>query len=133
MKSQSYTVSAVLPTTPEAIYKAWMSGAEHAAMTGGAARVSARVGGKYTAWDDYINGKTMKLEPFKRIVQTWRTTEFPEDAPDSLLEITLKKEKSGTRITLTHTDIPPGQGAGYKKGWIDFYFKPMKEYFKNKK
>lgn len=133
MKAQSIKVSAVIAATPEAIYTAWMSGAKHAAMTGAAAKVTAKVGGKFSAWDNYIEGKTLELKPFKKIVQAWRTTEFPTDAPDSRLEITIEAEKSGTRITLTHTDIPPGQAADYKKGWLDFYFKPMKEYFKANK
>jgi activator of HSP90 ATPase len=36
---------------------------------------------------------------------------------------------NGTRVTIIHSEIPAGQGEGYKKGWKDFYFKPMKKYF----
>jgi len=32
--------------------------------------------------------------------------------------------------TLLHTNIPDGQGESYKKCWKDFYFTPMKKYFK---
>ena len=35
----------------------------------------------------YIEGKNLELEKDKKIVQKWRTTEFPDDAPDSDLEI----------------------------------------------
>lgn len=125
----SFTVSAVIPASPERVYKAWLSGKEHGAMTGGVAKVTARVGGSYSAWDGYIMGKTVELTPNERIVQTWRTTDFPEDAEDSRIEVTLENRKSGTLVTLIHTDIPPGQAAEYKRGWVDFYFKPMKEYF----
>ncbi len=89
-------------------------------MTGASAKVTAKVRGKFSAWDGYIEGRTLELVPHRRIVQAWRTTEFPPDAPDSRLEITLKKEKDGTRITIAHSGFPTGQGAGYKKGWIDF-------------
>jgi activator of HSP90 ATPase len=133
MKTNSYSVSAVIAASPEQVYTAWMSGKEHGAMTGGAAKVSPKVGGKFSAWDGYILGTTLELVPFKRIVQAWRTTEFPEDSPDSRLLIELAPARSGTRITITHSDIPPGQGQEYKKGWVDFYFKPMKEYFKAKR
>jgi uncharacterized protein YndB with AHSA1/START domain len=129
---RSFTVSALLPAAPEAVYKAWMSAKEHGRMTGAPAKVTAKVGGKYSAWDGYIEGRTMELAPHRRIVQAWRTPEFPPDAPDSRLEITFKKENNGTRITIVHSGFPAGQGAGYKKGWMDFYFKPMKEYFRAK-
>lgn len=124
-----FKVSAVIPATPAQIYKAWLSSAGHSAMTGNPAKATARLGGKFTAWDGYISGRTLELEPDHRIVQAWRTSEFANDAPDSRLEISLQATKSGTKVTLTHTEIPPGQAASYKQGWEDFYFKPMKEYF----
>ena len=124
-----FKISAVIPAKPEEIYKAWLSTKGHTAMTGSTAKVTGRVGGKFSAWDGYIFGKTLELTPNKRIVQAWRTSEFPDDAPDSHLEISLEEVKGGTKVTLTHTDMPEGQVADYKQGWQDFYFTPMKGYF----
>jgi activator of HSP90 ATPase len=132
MKAESITMSAVIPAAPEVIYDAWISGKEHGAMTGSAATVVAKVGGKYTAWDGYISGKTLELEPGKRIVQSWRSTDFAADAPDSRLEVVLSTAKGGTKVTLKHSDLPAGSSAEYRKGWIDFYFTPMKKYFADK-
>lgn len=132
MRNDSLRVSTVLHARPKEVYAAWMSGKKHGEMTGGAAKISERVGGRFAAWDGYIEGKTLELAPGKRIVQSWRTSEFSSDDPDSRLEVTFAEAKGGTRITLKHTNIPPGQGAGYKKGWIEFYFTPMKKYFAGK-
>ena len=129
MKTDSIRLSAVIPADPEAIYEAWMSSKGHGAMTGSGATVTAKVGGKFTAWDGYISGTTLELQPGARIVQSWRTSEFAQEDTDSRLEVLLEKASKGTRVTLVHTNIPPGQGAEYRKGWIDFYFTPMKEYF----
>jgi uncharacterized protein YndB with AHSA1/START domain len=133
MKSDSIKVSAVIPAAPKDVYAAWMSGKGHGAMTGSAAKITARVGGKFTAWDGYIEGRTLERKPPSRIVQAWRTTDFSPDEPDSRLEVLLEEAKGGTRVTLRHTEIPSGQGAGYRKGWIEFYFQPMKEYFSRPK
>jgi activator of HSP90 ATPase len=124
-----FKISAVIPAKPEEIYKAWMSTKGHASMTGSAAKVIGRVGGKFSAWDGYIFGRTLELQPYKRIVQAWRTSEFPAEAPDSHLEISLEAVKGGTKLTLTHTGLPEDQVVEYRQGWEDFYFKPMKEYF----
>ena len=123
MNKDDFSVSIVLPVNQKRLYAAWLDSKEHSAFTGSTARISP------TAWDGYINGVTMELEPYRRIVQAWRTTEFPKNAPDSILEIIITKVEKGTRLTLNHTDIPPGQGDEYKKGWKDYYFSPMKEYF----
>ena len=98
-------------------------------MTGSTAKVTGKVGGKFSAWDGYISGRTLELTPDQRIVQAWRTTEFPEEAPDSRLELVLEKVASGTKVTLTHSEMPEDQVESYRQGWEDFYFKPMKAFF----
>jgi activator of HSP90 ATPase len=119
----------ILPAGPETIYEAWLSTAGHAALTGSPAQVEGKVGGKFSAWDGYIFGQTLELEAPRRIVQAWRTSEFPAEAPDSRVEILLESVPEGTKLTLIHSDMPEDQVEGYRQGWEDFYFKPMREYF----
>jgi len=126
---EEFSMSTVLKAEAEKIYRAWLSTKGHTAMTGSPAKVEAKVGGLFTAWDGYISGKTLELKPYTRFVQAWRTTEFPEDSPDSRVEVLLEAAKDGTKLTLKHTNIPEGQADGYKKGWKEFYFEPMKKYF----
>jgi activator of HSP90 ATPase len=124
-----FKLSAIIPAQPMDIYKAWLNTKGHTAMTGSPAKVDGKIGGKFTAWDGYIFGSTLELIADQFIVQAWRTSEFPDEAPDSLVEISLKETKDGTKITLTHSQIPEGQADSYRQGWEDFYFKPMLEYF----
>ena len=125
----SIDVSAPVPAAPQQVYQAWMDSDMHTWMTGGDAEIDPRVGGRFTAWDGYITGATLIMEPYKRIVQSWRTTDFPADAPDSQLEVLLTEVPVGTQIILNHTNLPDGTGDTYRTGWIDNYFKPMQEYF----
>ena len=125
-----FTISDVFPVKRSEIYKAWLSSKGHMAMTGSPAKVDGRVGGNFSAWDGYIFGRTLELEPNQRIVQAWRTSEFPEDAPDSHLEVLFEQVAGGTRVTFTHSDMPEDQVESYRQGWADFYFKPMKQYFR---
>jgi activator of HSP90 ATPase len=125
-----FTHSEIIPAQPGEIYKAWLSSEGHTAMTGSPAKVDGNVGGHFSAWDGYIFGKTLELIPYQHILQTWRTTAFPDDAPDSHLEVLLEGVPDGTKVTLTHRDMPDDQINSYRQGWEDFYFKPMKEYFK---
>ena len=131
--AQSFKISTTLPATAKEIYKAWLSSEEHTAFTGNAAEVDLRVGGRFTAFGNYIEGTNAKLYLNKKIVQTWRTTEFPAGSEDSILEISLEEMKTGTKLTLTHSNIPDGQADSYKDGWKKFYFRPMKEYFGKKR
>jgi activator of HSP90 ATPase len=125
----SFTISAFIPAPAQQIYEMWLSSEGHSRMTGGRAEVQEGIGGAFKAWDGYIWGKTLELVPFRRIVQAWRTSEFPEDSPDSCVEILLEETVDGTKITLIHTDLPDGQAESYKQGWEDFYFTPMRAFF----
>ena len=126
--SIKFEVSDVIPTSPEVVYNAWLSSAEHSKMTGGHAEVSSKVDDTFEAWDGYIQGVNLKLEFPRRILQNWRTSEFSATDADSLLEIIFDSAPKGTRITIRHSNLPTN-GMQYKQGWIDSYFNPMKEYF----
>ncbi|MGH2607357.1 MAG: SRPBCC domain-containing protein, partial [Anaerolineales bacterium] len=128
----SIRLSTLLPATPRRVYQAWLSSQAHTAFTGAEAEVEARVGGRHRAWDDYITGRILELDANRRIVMTWRTTEFPSGSPDSRVEVFLEPEKGGTRLILLHSQIPPGDGPKYDEGWRDNYFGPMSAYFKKK-
>lgn len=123
-----FTVTGVVPASPEEVYRAWLESDGHSRMTGSPAHCSDRVGGRFDAWDGYIGGRNLALEPGHRIVQTWRTTKFaPEDA-DSRLEIVLEAVPDGTRITLRHSQVPDGHDH-YRAGWLSHYIQPMQRYF----
>ena len=121
-----FTLTVTLPVQPQRIYKAWLSTKGHTEMTGSPAKVDGRAGGDFTAWDGYIWGTFLELEKNRRILQSWRTSEFPKETDDSRVEVLLEDANGGTKLTLIHTDIPEGQADEYKQGWEDFYFKPMK-------
>ena len=122
-----------LPASPQAVYDAWLDSAAHSAMTGGGANIVNGVGGAYSAWDGYIAGETIELVPAKRIVQTWRTTQFAGHDPDSTITVDLEPIRTGTRLTLTHSGVPDGQTSYQNGGWRDYYFAPMKAYFASAK
>jgi len=126
-------MSVNLPVSPEKAYQDWLDSAAHSAFTGSSAEIDPIIGGKFNAWEGYIWGKTIELTPGKRIRQTWRTSEFPDDSPDSVLEVLFEPDGKGTRITLIHTIIPERQADGYEKGWKEFYFEPMKKYYMGNK
>lgn len=128
--SKTLNLSITLPALPERLYAAWLDSEDHSSFTGSPAVIDAQIGGKFTAWDHYIEGTTLELQPYSKIVQAWRTSEFPDNSPDSRLELIFEPDGSDTKLTLIHSDIPEGQETAYEQGWIDYYFDQMKKYFK---
>ncbi len=125
-----FTLSDTVPASPRAVYDAWLSSGGHAAMTGGkAAHAAAAEGAEFTAWDGYISGRNLRLEPGRRIVQSWRTTRFTAADADSEIDVLLEPVPGGTRLTLHHSNVPDGHTSYRDGGWQRSYFEPMKRFF----
>ncbi len=122
-----FTVSAVIPASPEEIYDTWLDSVGHTNMTGSPAHATANVGDTFDAWDGYIRGKNVELEPGKRIVQSWRGSSYSDSDADSQIEVKFEPVEGGTKITLTHTNVPDDQ-ASHEPGWTTHYFEPMKKH-----
>src|SRR5260370_38991126 len=105
-KSKTIVQTEFIPgVKPAQVYDALVNARKHAAFTGAAATGAAKVGGKFTAWDGYIFGKHLELEPPRRIVQEWATTEWPAGSPPSKLEWVFAEKNfennHGVEVTMT--------------------------------
>lgn len=129
----AFTLTAIIHATPQAIYETWLDSRGHSDMTGGKAKQSSKPGASVTAWDGYITGKNLELTPGKRIMQSWRTTQFSDGDPDSTIAVTLMPVKTGTKLTLKHSGVPDGHTSYEQGGWQKSYFAPMQHYFAHRK
>jgi len=130
MKFKIIRQKALIDASPNEVFEAYVNPRKHAAFTGSRATGTPGVGCKFTAWDGYISGKYVKLDKGKKIVHEWTTTEWPEGYPPSMVELTLKAKGDKTELTLVHSKAPAEQAESYAQGWRDYYWEPMKEYFK---
>ena len=80
--------------TPAKLYEFFMDSAKHTAATGMPAKVSRKVGGKWSAFSGMILGKNLVLIPNRMIVQSWRSSEWKKADPDSVLVVSFEKSAS---------------------------------------
>jgi uncharacterized protein YndB with AHSA1/START domain len=129
MKKEALRVTSTIPVAPTTLYFAWIDSAHHSSMTGQTAKLEPVVGAKYSACNGYVTGKLVILDLGRRIVMSWRTTDFPRDAADSRVEVHFETLGLSTRILILHTEIPEGQSEKYKALWNERYITPMRAYF----
>ena len=118
----------VFKATPEEVYDAVVDAKKHSKFSQSKATNNAKVGGKFTAYDNYISGENLKLEKGKKIVQKWTSTDFPKGHYTEVV-FEFKKQGDGTKLIFTQNNVPDENYADIKKGWIEFYWKPMKVTF----
>jgi activator of HSP90 ATPase len=120
--------------TPAKLYELFMDSAKHSAATGMPANVSRKVGGKWSAFGGMILGKNLVLIPNRRIVQSWRSSEWKKADPDSILVVGFEKTAGGdTTVHLVHVGVPSYDHQGVTQGWVKFYWDPWKEYLAARK
>ena len=103
-----------------------MDSKKHSKFSGSPANISRKVSGKFTAYGDYIEGENIELVADKKIVQSWRASDWPEGEYSEVI-YSIKPAKNGTELVFTQTGIPEESFDEIKKGWDDFYWKPMKK------
>jgi hypothetical protein len=123
-----------LYTSPEDLYRTYVDSEKHSAMTGAPAKISEKVGAKWSAFDGSIHGTNLMFVPGKMIVQAWRSTYFKDTDPDSILVLTFSKTIDGAgQIELVHVNVAEQDHAGVTNGWKRYYWDPWRAYIKKLK
>ena len=78
MKTKNIQQSVIIKATPREVYEALMDSRKHSKFTGARARMSRKIGGRFTAFGMYIQGINLDLVLNKRIVQAWRGNDWPK-------------------------------------------------------
>ncbi len=121
---QSYHIKARI----EKVWQALTVPKDIEAWGGGPAKMSAKVGSKFSLWGGDIWGENVEVVKNKRLVQEWMSGEW---AKPSIVTFTLNKEKAGTQLVLHHTGVPKDELKDIDDGWRDYYLGPLKEYVEN--
>jgi len=85
------------------VYDALMDSKKHSQFTGSECVISKKAGGKFTAYGGYIKGVNLELVPGKKIVQSWRASDWPEGHYSKAIFILERKDSS---ITPTDSSVP---------------------------
>jgi activator of HSP90 ATPase len=128
MKTKTLQQVVTFKASPHEVYDMLMVSKKHRSLSGEPAKISQKVGGKFTAWGSHISGFNLALEPGKKIVQAWRATGWwPNHYSIAIYDLT--KVDGGTKLKFTQIGIPPNRYSGHYRGWIEAYWTPMKEIF----
>jgi activator of HSP90 ATPase len=115
------------------LFDMYMNQKKHSLITGAPAKITSKVGEKFSAHDGYITGKTLFLDPPKIIVQTWRGSDWNAGDPDSILILAFKRTKGGfTQMDMIHANVPRKHRAHLNQGWKEHYWNKWKKHLERK-
>lgn len=111
---------------PERIYSLLVDSKLHSKLTGQKAVISRKVGGQFSTRAGSVSGINVDLVSGKRIVQAWRTKEFPIGI-FSMATFQLSRTKDGgTELVLTHRGVPKELIPAIEKDWRKYYWEKIR-------
>ncbi len=127
MTDKTIVQLAVFETGARRVYDALMDSKRHTEFTGDSAIIDARIGGKFTAYGDYITGTFLEIKPGKKIIQRWRASDWPEGVY-SKVTIEFQEKRGATTLRFTQEGVPEEFAEEIAQGWHDFYWDKLRIY-----
>jgi activator of HSP90 ATPase len=112
---------------PRVLFEMYLDSKEHSHSTGAPARISRKIGGRFTAFAGALEGKNLLIVPGRQIVQLWRAKHWKKEDV-SILVLSFSRVAGGARVDLVHIGVPHYDHKGVRKGWPKFYWRPWKKY-----
>jgi uncharacterized protein YndB with AHSA1/START domain len=123
-------VTRVLPARPGVVFDEWLDpealrewmcprparvvGVEIDPTVGGALRLDIDDGGSRSV----VTGEFLALDRPRRLVFTWRDSNWAETDPDSVVTVLLEPHgNDATEMRILHESLPPGALQSYGPGW----------------
>ena len=120
--------SVELPASPEELFEMYVDAEKHSASTGSEVTISREPGSAFSAFGGALSGRMVATVPGRLVVQTWRSTNFGADDPDSILVLAFSQAASGGRIDLVHAGVADCDYEGVADGWGKYYWEPWRAF-----
>lgn len=111
---------------PERVYQLIADSKQHAKLTGQKAQISGKVGGAFSVQGGRVTGINVDLVPGERLVQAWRTKEFPVGI-FSMVTLQISRTRTGTEVVLTHRGVPKKLIPKVESTWRELYWQRIRE------
>lgn len=107
---------------PEEVWKMFT---QPKSWTGKECDFSEKAGGKFTYYDNIIEGTNLYIQTNKRLLQSWRQNDWPS-GKSSTVRINIEPDgNNGTQLILLQQDIPPSFIKKTDELWNSLFWKPM--------
>ena len=117
-----------LPAPAERLFEMYLDPEIHAAITGAEVRISAEPGSEFQAFGGVLSGRMLYSVRPRLIVQSWRSSQFKAEDPDSTLVLSFAPDGDLGRIALVHINVPEHDYQGVTSGWEKYYWEPWRRY-----
>ncbi|XP_077179450.1 activator of 90 kDa heat shock protein ATPase homolog 1 isoform X1 [Paroedura picta] len=118
----------VFLTSPDELYRIFITQELVQAFTHSPAVVEADKGGKFQLLDGSVTGEFIELVPEKQITMKWRFKSWPE-GHFATINLAFSDKADETEVRLEGKGIPAQEEERTREGWQRYYFEGIKQTF----
>ena len=123
--------SVILPERAEVLFDMYMDASVHTTITSAPVTINKNDDGGFQAFNGVLSGIFLQVVKPSLIVQLWRSTQFNDSDPDSILILSFIPVGDEGRVDLVHLDVPDHDYKGVSEGWEKFYWVPWRKYLES--
>jgi uncharacterized protein YndB with AHSA1/START domain len=120
MAADPYRDSIYINAEPSVVFDYFTKAEALARWMGDRAILDPRPGGQFIVFFEAraVEGRYVELDAPTRLVISWGRAGSRELAPESsTLEVTLRREGTGTRVDIVHSGLPESEAPRHALGW----------------
>nr|XP_055043073.1 activator of 90 kDa heat shock protein ATPase homolog 1a [Misgurnus anguillicaudatus] len=123
-----FSIKETFLTSPEELYRVFLSQEMVQAFTHLAAIVDGCPGGKFRLLEGNVHGQFAELVPGQKIVMRWRFSSWPAGHA-STVTLNFVDRGNETELTMEARGVPSNEEERMKEGWQRYYFEAIKQTF----
>ena len=131
MKTKTIEHKVRIRANPKEVYGALINSKKHSKFTGAPAKIGSKPGSGFTCYGNYISGITLELKPGRRIVQAWRSLNWPPGHFSIVTFALSLKGKGQTELHFVQIGVPADDYSEKNKGWRTHYWEPLKKFLES--
>lgn len=124
----SFSLRDTFLTSPEELYRVFITQEMVQAFTHLAAFVDGHCGGKFRLLEGNVHGQFAELIPDKKIAMRWRFASWPAGHAATVI-LNFVNQGRETELILEARGVPSNEEERMKEGWQRYYFNAIKQTF----
>ena len=119
-----------LSAPAEMVFYTWQNGYTQGNIIGALCKINPIIQGHFELWNGAVEGIFLDIQKPHTLKMTWKTIDFAATTPPTLLTLTFQQHaKGGSRLIVTHENIPEMMLQQFKMAWEDVYFPQARQFF----
>lgn len=124
-----YQCHVLLSAPPEIVFDGWLTPSIHGHYAEALVQMEPKPEGRYELWGGSVFGQFLDIQRPREIRMSWKTVDFLPNMLPTTVQLQFQRVPRGTRLLITHQNIPEPMLEQFRYGWESYYCPKMQQFY----